>query len=99
MKYIIGKNDSDKTKQLIRQSIDTGIPIFALYEGKAESLRAKALTYFGEKLFVVTPKDFTSGIYSGKILVDDLEKAFTQLLASYLDTPDFDIITATLTED
>lgn len=99
MNLIIGKNDSGKTRQLIKQSLDTGIPIFVLYEGKAESLRAKALTYFGESLFVVTPQDFTSGTYSGEILIDDLEKAFTQLLAAYLATPNFDIITATVTED
>ena len=37
MKLIVGKNDSGKTKDLIKYSLDTGIPIFALYDSKAES--------------------------------------------------------------
>lgn len=99
MKIIVDKNSTGKTRALIKQSIDQSIPIFALYEGKAESLRAKAINYFGKTVTVVTPGDFTSGNYSGDILVDDMEKAFVTLLASYLNTSDFNVITATVTED
>jgi hypothetical protein len=99
MKIIVGKNDSGKTRMLIKQSIDSGIPIFALYESKADSLRAKALSYFGKPVMVVTPNDFMQGMYTGEILVDDMEKAFTSLLATYLHTSDFNVVAATVTDD
>ena len=99
MKVILGKNYTGKTRTIIKQSIERGIPIFVLYEGKADSLRAKAISYFGKTVDVVTPHDFTSGGYSGDILVDDLEKAFVTLLANYLSTSDFNVIAATVTED
>lgn len=99
MKLIVGKNDTGKTRMLIKQSLDSGIPIFALYESKAESLRAKALSYFGKAVFVVTPSDFIHRTYTGDILVDDMEKAFTALLAAYVHSSDFNVVTATVTED
>ena len=99
MKIIVGKNSTGKTRALIKQSIEQGIPIFALYEGKAESLRAKAFSYFGKPIDVVTPADFASGSYNGDILVDDMEKAFTTLLANYLKTSNFNVVSATVTED
>lgn len=99
MKLIAGKNDSGKTRALIKQSLDTGIPIFALYDGKAESLKAKSISYFGLPVRTVTPNDFAFGKYQGDILVDDLDKAFTMLLADYLRTSNFDITAATVTED
>jgi hypothetical protein len=99
MKIIVGKNDSGKTRLLIKQSIDSGIPIFALYESRADSLRAKALSYFGKPIMVVTPNDFMQGTYAGDILVDDMEKAFTSLLAAYLHTSDFNVVAATVTDE
>ena len=99
MRIIIGKNSTGKTRALIKQSLEQGIPIFALYEGKAESLRAKSFSYFGKPVDVVTPTDFTSGVYTGDILVDDMEKAFTTLLASFLNTSNFNVVAATITED
>ena len=98
MKFIVSKNCTGKTRALIKQSLDTGIPIFALYNGKAESLREKSLAYFDKAVHVVTPQDFTSG-YTGSILIDDLDKTFYTLLASYLGAADFSIVGATLTED
>ena len=99
MKLIVGKNDSGKTRALIKQSLDTNIPIFVLYESKADSLRAKSLTYFDKLVRVVTPTDFVNAGYSGPILVDDMDKAFHTLLAAYVHSYDFTIAGATLTED
>ena len=99
MKLIVDKNSTGKTRALIKQSLEQGIPIFALYEGKAESLRAKSLSYFNKPVSVVTPRDFTSGDYHGDILVDDMEKAFTTLLAAFIHTYDFNVVAATVTEE
>jgi hypothetical protein len=97
MKLIIGKNDSGKTRELIKQSLETNTPIFALYESKAEAIRNKSFSYFGKIATVLTPNDLTS--YSGEILVDDLEKAFAALLADYVGFTNFTIAGATITED
>ena len=99
MKYMVGKNDTGKTRALIKQSIDTGVPIFVLYESKAESLRSKAYSYFGKAVKVVTPQDFALNSYTGDILVDDMDKAFNTLLAAYIHSYDFNVVGATLTED
>lgn len=99
MKFIVNKNDTGKTRLLISRSLETGIPIFALYDSKANSLRSKSLSYFGKVVHVVTPQDFLNGSYSGDIIVDDMEKVFTTLLAAHLDTENFNIVTASLTED
>jgi hypothetical protein len=99
MKIIVGKNDTGKTRMLIKQSLDSGIPIFAMYESKADSLRAKALSYFGKPIVVVTPNDFCQGTYTGDILVDDMEKAFAALLAAYIKSADFNVVAATVTDD
>lgn len=99
MKFIIGENDTGKTKALIKQSLDTGIPIFVLYESKADSLRSKAYSYFGKTVKVVTPQDFALNTYTGDILVDDMDKVFNTLLATFIHSYDFNVVGATLTED
>ena len=98
MKFIVSKNCSGKTRALIKQSLDTDIPIFALYNGKAESLREKSVAYFNKAVRVITVQDFADG-YTGPILVDDLDKAFQALLAAHVNSVDFSIAGATLTED
>ena len=98
MKLIVNKNCTGKTRALIKQSLDNDIPIFALYAGKAESLREKSLAYFDKIVRVVMPQDFTAG-YSGPILVDDMDKTFNTLLATYLNSYNFSIVGATVTED
>ena len=98
MKIIINKNCTGKTRELIKQSLDNDIPIFALYEGKAESLREKSLSYFGRVVKVVTPSDFANG-YAGAILVDDMDKVFHTLLADFVHSYNFNIAGATITED
>jgi hypothetical protein len=70
-----------------------------MYEGKADSLRAKSLSYFNRVVRVVTAQDFASGSYNGPILVDDMDKAFQTLLAKHINSYDFSITCATLTED
>ncbi len=99
MKYMVGKNDTGKTRALIKQSLDTDVPIFVLYDSKAESLRAKAYSYFGKSVRVITPQDFAVNGYTGDILVDDMDKAFNTLLAAYIHSYDFNVVGATLTED
>jgi hypothetical protein len=98
MKFIVDKNCTGKTRAIIKQSLDNDIPIFALYLGKAESLKEKSLSYFNKVVRVVTPQDFVDG-YSGPILVDDLDKAFQSLLATHVNSSEFTIAGATLTED
>ena len=99
MKLIIGKNDSGKTRELIKYSLDTGIPIFALYDSKAESIKAKAISYFGKPVYIVTPNDLAQNNYNGDILVDDIEKVFTLLLSDFMRSSSFTLAGATITED
>ena len=99
MKLIVGKNDSGKTRELIKYSLETNIPIFALYDSKAESIRAKAISYFGKPVRVITPNDLAQNNYIGDILVDDIEKAFTVLLADFVRSNSFTIAGVTITED
>ena len=98
MKFIIDKNCTGKTRELIRQSLENDVPIFAMNTGKAESLREKSLSYFDKVVRVVTAQDFANG-YAGPILIDDMDKTFYTLLSAYINSFDFDIICATLTED
>lgn len=99
MKIILGKNDTGKTRTLIEQSIINDIPIFALTSSKADSLQAKSISYFGKLVKVVTADDLACRNYSGDILVDDMEKLFTTLLAAYTKSSDYNIVAATVTEE
>lgn len=99
MKLIVGKNDSGKTRELIRYSLDKDIPIFALYSSKAESIRAKSINYFGKLVKVLTPNDIAQNSYTGDLLVDDIENVFTALLSDFVKSPGITIAGATITED
>lgn len=98
MKVIVGKNDSGKTRELIAYSLEAGIPIFVLYDSKAESIRAKAISYFNRVVKVVTPNDLANG-YAGDLLVDDIEKAFSALLADFVKSSNFAVAAATITDE
>lgn len=99
MKLFVGKNDTGKTRELINYSLEQDIPILALYNSKAESLRAKSINYFGKLVKVVTPNDLMQSGYSGEVLVDDLDKAFATLLSDFVRSSNFSIAGATVTED
>lgn len=99
MKLIVGKNDTGKTRELIKYGLEQDIPILALYDSKAESLRAKSINYFNKLVRVITPNDLMQNGYMGDILVDDLEKAFAVLLSDFVQSSAFTIIGATITED
>ena len=99
MKIISGKNDTGKTRALIQHSLENDIPIFALYESAAEALKAKSISYFGRVVKVVTINDFVNNNYCGDILVDDLDKAFSSLLAAQINSFNFTLTGATITED
>jgi hypothetical protein len=99
MKLFVGKNDTGKTRELIKYSLEQDIPILALYNSKAESLRAKSINYFGKLVKVVTPNDLMQNGYAGDILVDDLEKAFATLLSDFVRSSNFNITGASITED
>ena len=78
MKIVCRQNCSGKTKELIRESLDTGIPILTLTERKAQSLKEKSMVYFGEIVTTIDPVDAQN--YHGKILIDDVEKVLDTLV-------------------
>ena len=99
MKLIAGKNDTGKTRELIKYSLDNNIPILALHHRKAEALRAKAISYFDKPVSVITLDTLTAYGYNGEILVDDLDKAFTELLTNFAKSSMVSLSGATITED
>jgi hypothetical protein len=80
MKIIVGKNATGKTRELLQYSFDSNIPILAVTESKANSLREKSLVYFSRHANVVTLADLAENTEISKILVDDIEKAFAIML-------------------
>ena len=84
MKIIIGKNATGKTKELLQYSLETGTPILAVTESKANSLKEKSLAYFATPANVVTLADLVESADISNILVDDIEKAFVVILQKYL---------------
>jgi hypothetical protein len=100
MKIIVGKNVTGKTKELLRYSLDNNIPILAVTGSKANSLREKSLAYFSRPADVVTLTDLAENVEISRILVDDIEKAFTALLQMHFALEsNFSIEGFTATED
>lgn len=80
MKIIANKNCTGKTKELIKESLETGAPILALTPLKANSLREKAKAYFNsDYLNVIDFEDLKK--YEGSILLDDVDEILSELLA------------------
>lgn len=78
MKIICRENCSGKTKELIRESLETGIPILTLDSRKAASLKEKSMAYFGEVVDTVDCIDAQN--LNGKVLIDDLDKVLNLLV-------------------
>ena len=79
MEIILQPNCTGKTKELIRRSLYTNTPILAINAMKKTSLEEKGLAYFGAKPWVLSFEE--AQCYVGPIMIDDLEKVVTQLLA------------------
>ena len=100
MKIIVGKNATGKTRELLQYSFDTGVPILAVTESKANSLREKSLAYFSRPANVVTLVDLAENDEISKVLVDDIEKAFAVMLQThFLAKSNISIVGFTATED
>lgn len=78
MKMICRSNCSGKTKELIKESLDTGIPILALTQRKEQSLKEKSVAYFGEIVKTISYEEAQT--YKGKVLLDDVEKVLDTLV-------------------
>lgn len=78
MNIIIGTAGSGKTRDLIKKAIEEQLPIFEVNPKRALKLKERAMQYFGETVEVFTLE--TIGDYTGKVLVDDLDKAFATLI-------------------
>ena len=78
MNVIIGTAGSGKTKDLIKKAIDEKLPILEINPLRAKKLRERAMTWFGESIEIFDLE--TIGDYSGQILVDDIDKAFSLLV-------------------
>ena len=78
VKIICRQNCSGKTKELIKESLETGNPILALTPMKMNSLKEKSQAYFGEDVEVI---DFIEAqTYQGNILLDDVDKVLPELI-------------------
>lgn len=93
-KVIADQNCTGKTKKLIRESLNTGNPILALTPTKAQSLKEKSLSYFGETVKVITFPEVRS--YQGKILIDDLDEIISELLKQSLDNNGLEVSAAVI---
>ena len=78
MKIIADKNCTGKTKELIKQSLETGTPILALTPLKVASLREKAKAYFNSDYLNIIDFEEAS-TYDGSVLIDDADEIISQL--------------------
>ena len=82
MVTICRNNCGGKTKELIKESLDTGVPILAINSRKAQSLKEKSMAYFGEIVPTVEWEDAKS--YKRNVLIDDVDKVIPVLLQESL---------------
>ena len=78
MKIIANKNCTGKTKELIKESLETGAPILALTPLKENSLKEKSQAYFNEDVNVLNIENAKT--YNGNVLIDDIDEVLTTLL-------------------
>ena len=79
MKVIANANCTGKTKELIKQSLETGAPILALTPLKASSLREKAKAYFDCDHLKILDFDEAQR-YDGPIPLDDADEIISELV-------------------
>lgn len=89
MKIIAGKNCTGKTKELIKESLDTRSPILALDSRKENSLKEKSLAYFGEEVSTIHLEDLKS--YKGKFLIDDLDEIASEIFRRFSLNDDLEV--------
>ena len=89
MKIIANKNCTGKTKELIKESLETNTPILALTPLKERSLKEKSLAYFNKNVNVLNVEEAKT--YSGNILVDDLDKNISDILKLLLNNNEIDV--------
>jgi hypothetical protein len=94
MKIICRENCSGKTRELIRESIDTNTPILVFSPTKQRSLEEKSRVYFNEFVETITLEDAKS--YQGKVLIDDIDKNIDLLVKFALNNPNIDVGAVTL---
>jgi hypothetical protein len=100
MKIIVGKNATGKTRELLQYSLDSNIPILAVTESKANSLKEKSLAYFSRSAKVITLADLSESTEISEILVDDIEKAFAVMLqTNFVARSNLSVVGFTATED
>ena len=79
MELIIQPNCTGKTKELIRRSLYTNVPILAISPTKKKSLEEKGMAYFNAKPWVLSFEE--AQCYMGPVMIDDAEEVLKQLLA------------------
>lgn len=90
MKIIANSNCTGKTKNLIKESLETGAPILALTSLKANSLKEKARAYFNsDSLNIIEFEDLKT--YAGPILIDDADEVLSTLLSASLMNPNLQV--------
>ena len=94
MKIICRSNCTGKTKELIKESLDTKIPILALTSRKEISLKEKSIAYFGEMVDVLNCTNVKD--YKGPVLIDDVEEILDVLVKTTFENKDISVAGLTL---
>ena len=83
MKIIANKNCTGKTKELIKESLETNTPILAFTPTKIKSLKEKSQIYFGKDVSVIDV--LQAKTYDGNVLIDDIDESLSDILQMALD--------------
>lgn len=94
MKIICRENCSGKTKELIKESLETGVPILALNSRKEASLKEKSMAYFNEVVNVLNYNDAKE--YQGPVLIDDVEQVLSILVQDAFNNSNISVAGLTL---
>ena len=94
MKIICRENCSGKTKELIKESLETGVPILALNSRTEASLKEKSMAYFNEVVNVLNYNDAKE--YQGSVLIDDVEQVLSILVQDAFNNSNISVAGLTL---